>query len=87
MKTPIIHSVETSYGLMYAAERKSDEEHRYYRVRHFLFPFFTLVGGDVAAPEFVYNCKAWVPMDDTHTLVLESQFRPDRAWTARSARR
>ena len=52
------------------------------RIRHFLFPFFTLVGGELAAAEFVYNAKAWVPMDDTHTLVLESQFRPDRAWTA-----
>jgi phthalate 4,5-dioxygenase len=85
VKTPIIHSVETNYGLMYASERKSDDAHRYYRVRHFLFPFFTLVGGDLAAPEFVYNCKAWVPMDDTHTLVLESQFRPDRAWRAEEA--
>lgn len=81
VKTPIIHSVETSYGLMYAAEREGDEERLYYRVRHFLFPFYTLVGGDITAAEFVYNCKAWVPMDDTHTLVLESQFRPDRPWT------
>lgn len=72
---------DTDYGLMYAARREAGEENYYYRVRHFMFPFYTLVGGDLDASEFVYNCKAWVPMDDRNTLVLEAQFRPGKPWT------
>lgn len=84
-KTPEIDTREMPYGLMYASRRTTDEQRDYYRIRHFLFPFFTLVGGDVDAAEFVYNFKAWVPMDDTITLVLESQFRPGRPWAESEA--
>lgn len=79
-KTPAILMEDMDYGLMYAARRELDEENDYYRIRHFMFPFYTMVGGDLSAPEFVYNCKAWVPIDDTHTLVLEAQFRPGKPW-------
>jgi phthalate 4,5-dioxygenase len=82
IKTPTILMEETEYGLLYASRREYDAGHDYYRIRHFMFPFWTLVGGDLGASEFVYNCKAWVPMDDTHTLILEAQFRPERPWGA-----
>ena len=81
VKIPTILMEDMDYGLMYAARRELDVEHDYYRIRHFMFPFYTLVGGDLTAPEFVYNCKAWVPIDDTHTLILESQFRPGKPWS------
>ena len=65
--------------------RIPDERFDYYRIRHYLFPFHTLVGGDLDAPEFVYNAKCWVPMDDRLTLVLECQFLPGRFWTESEA--
>jgi len=79
-KLPDILMQEMDYGLMYAARRAFDKDNDYYRIRHFMFPFYTLVGGDLGASEFVYNCKAWVPVDDTHTLVLEAQCRPGKPW-------
>jgi hypothetical protein len=84
-KTPGIETRETPYGLMYASRRRADAQRDYLRIRHFLFPFHTLVGGDLDAPELVYNAKCWVPMDDTTTLVLESQFLPERPWTEAEA--
>lgn len=80
-KLPDILMQEMEYGLMYAARRAFDKDNDYYRIRHFMFPFYTLVGGDLGASEFVYNCKAWVPVDDTHTLVLEAQYRPGKPWS------
>jgi phenylpropionate dioxygenase-like ring-hydroxylating dioxygenase large terminal subunit len=83
--TPEIETRQMPYGLMYASRRTTDDRYDYYRIRHFLFPFHTLVGGDVDAPEFAYNAKCWVPIDDTTTLVLESQFLPGRPWTGSEA--
>ncbi len=84
-KTPEIETRSMPYGLLYASRRSSDDHLDYYRIRHFLFPFHTLVAGDLDAPELVYNAKCWVPMDDTTTLVLESQFLPERPWTESEA--
>jgi hypothetical protein len=81
IKMPTVLMEDMDYGLMYTARREFDEENYYYRIRHFMFPFYTLVGGDIDTPEFVYNCKAWVPIDDRRTLILEAQFRPGKPWS------
>jgi phenylpropionate dioxygenase-like ring-hydroxylating dioxygenase large terminal subunit len=78
---PLVEVVETEAGALYTAARRRDEGRVYHRVHPFLFPFYTMVGGGTSDGEVSFNGKAWVPMDDEHTLALEWQFRPDRPWS------
>jgi phthalate 4,5-dioxygenase oxygenase subunit len=79
--SPELEVVETPFGVMYGARRRLESGQDYWRVHPFLFPFHTMVGGGVEKAEVSFNGKAWVPMDDEQTLVLEWQFRPDHPWT------
>jgi hypothetical protein len=56
------------YGTMYGAYRPAEADSYYWRIAHFVFPFFTFtppgpLGAKVAA-------GAWVPIDDEHTHQL-----------------
>ena len=77
---PRIEVVDTEYGCLYSARRDHDGEREYHRVHPFLFPFHTMVGGGTEGTEGSFNGKAWVPMDDERTLILEWQYRPGKAW-------
>jgi len=66
-RAPAYHVKDTGWGTAYAAWRP-DGEQVSWRFANFLFPFWTQApngefGSFVAA-------RAWVPMDDTHTLVV-----------------
>lgn len=79
-KAPRFETAATAAGVMSSARRPIDDLMDYHRISHFLFPCTTLVA---ARPDGLrYNAKAWVPMDDQTTLVLEAQLRFDRPWTA-----
>jgi phthalate 4,5-dioxygenase len=80
VRAPELDVAETDYGLMYTAKRPVDDHSEYHRISQFVLPFFTMVGA--RTDRIDYNVKAWIPMDDTHTLVLECQFRRDQVWTA-----
>lgn len=80
---PELEIADTEYGAMYGARRRLDDECAYWRIRPFLFPFHTMVGGGIDDDEVCYSGKAWVPMDDTQTLVLEWRFRPGKPWSDR----
>ena len=77
---PRIEVVDTDYGCLYSARRDHDGGGEYHRVHPFLFPFHTMVGGGTSATEVSFNGKAWVPMDDERTLILEWQYRPGKPW-------
>jgi len=79
-RAPRIEVVDTEYGCLYSARRQHDEELEYHRVHPFLFPFHTMVGGGTKSNEVSFNGKAWVPMDDERTLILEWQYRPGKPW-------
>lgn len=69
-RAPRYSVVDTDFGTMYGAYRDTDNERRYWRVANFLFPFWTmppqgLLGQKVTA-------RAWVPMDDEHTMFFMS---------------
>jgi phthalate 4,5-dioxygenase len=67
-RTPEYHFAETKWGTMYAAYRDADAEHVHYRCAQYLFPFWTQIPqGDF---ERHINARAWVPMDDTHTMFI-----------------
>jgi phenylpropionate dioxygenase-like ring-hydroxylating dioxygenase large terminal subunit len=72
-RSPRILARETEWGAMYAAARPADPGQTYYRFAHFTVPFWTLF----PAGPFSHNivAQAWVPMDDTHTMVLTAQWK------------
>ena len=53
---------------MYGASRPADPEQTYWRIANFLFPFWAMVPTGVLGLEV--RARAWVPMDDEHTLAL-----------------
>ncbi len=68
-RAPEYGSAETDWGMMYGAYRPIGDGADYWRVAHFMFPFWTLPPhGDMK--DHVWT-RAWVPMDDTHTMFVE----------------
>jgi hypothetical protein len=61
---PHLDVIDTDFGVLYAARRHLDDERGSWRMRPFLFPFHTLVGGGLDEKTVNYSGKAWVPMDD-----------------------
>lgn len=78
---PRIAAIDAPYGALYSAYRALDAERDYHRVHPFLMPFHTMVGGNPGAGQSSFNGKAWLPVDDAHTLVLEWQLRPATPWS------
>lgn len=65
---PEYHVQETDWGTMYSAYRSADPGFTYYRFAHFVMPCWTLFPNGPIANNITAN--AWVPMDDTHTMVF-----------------
>ena len=76
-RTPRYHVAETGAGSMYASYRPAPNGQLYYRVAHYLFPFYTQF------PDGVFNrnivLDAAVPMDDEHTMIFTWMFRDREA--------
>lgn len=72
-RAPNYHVRETGWGAMYAAYREAGEGELYYRVAHFLMPFYTMFPDGLFERNIV--CDAAVPMDDTHTMVFTWMYR------------
>jgi phthalate 4,5-dioxygenase len=66
-RAPEYHVTDTDWGTMYAAYRPAEKGQTYWRFANFLFPFWT------QTPQGAFdrvNSRAWVPMDDTHTMFV-----------------
>lgn len=59
---------DTDYGELYGAYRPAGDGRKYWRLAEFLFPFYTNPPQGVLGYH-IFN-RAWVPMDDTHTMVF-----------------
>jgi hypothetical protein len=66
---------------MYTAYRPAETESLYYRIAQFLFPFYAMVPTGVLGLEV--RVRAWVPMDDEHTLALTMSKAGPRGGTPR----
>ena len=75
-RAPQFHVKETDWGTMGAAYRKADPGNTYWRISHFLFPFWALFPDGTF--EDNVTADAWVPLDDTHTMFVNF------AWTKRT---
>jgi len=76
-RAPRFEVKETEWGTMAGAYRKADPGKVYWRISHFLFPFWALFPDGTF--EDNVTADAWVPLDDTHTMFVNF------AWTKRTA--
>jgi phthalate 4,5-dioxygenase oxygenase subunit len=65
-RAPRYSVVDLEAGAVCATYRPAGPGEQYLRVGHFLFPFWTLPGQSVLGLKI--TARAWVPMDDEHTL-------------------
>jgi phthalate 4,5-dioxygenase len=71
-RAPEYHVTDTNYGTMYCAYRAAEAGQTYYRFANFLLPFWTQTP---QGPFDRVNTRAWVPMDDTHTMFVSLSWR------------
>jgi phthalate 4,5-dioxygenase oxygenase subunit len=73
-RAPKYAVVDTDYGTMYGAYREAEEDSQYWRIAHFLFPFYTMPPVGVLGMKIV--ARAWVPVDDYNTMFIMMSPRP-----------
>lgn len=72
-RQPLYHVQETDWGTMYCGYRDANPGNTYYRFAHYVFPFYTLYPDGTFEDHIV--SQAWVPMDDTHTMVFNFSYK------------
>ena len=72
-KKPDFQVVETEFGLAIGARRKQGDQF-HWRVNLFALPFYTMVPPAPFDPRL--NGQAWIPIDDTETLVFHWSYHP-----------
>ena len=75
-RSPEYEIVETDWGVMYGAYRPGGPNQIYWRVAHFLYPFWTITPSGKFGNH--YYARAWVPMDDTHTMAMRVLIKSGR---------
>src|SRR5215210_3030488 len=76
-RDPKYSVLDTDYGATYGAYRPADDGKLYWRIAHFLFPCFTMIPTGVLGDQILV--RAWVPIDDDHTMFYSMQPRPEVA--------
>ena len=65
---PEYQIAETEWGAMYGAYRPAADNELYWRIGHFLMPFWTST--PTGPIESHFFARGWVPMDDQHVMVV-----------------
>ncbi|HLF77294.1 MAG TPA: Rieske 2Fe-2S domain-containing protein [Dehalococcoidia bacterium] len=65
-RAPRFEVIDTEVGCTYGAYRPAEEDTVYWRVAHFMFPFYTLIPTGLLGT--VIRGQVWVPIDDGHTM-------------------
>jgi nitrite reductase/ring-hydroxylating ferredoxin subunit len=58
--------VDTEFGMSYGAYRPAEADTYYWRIAHFLFPFYTMIPTGILGTQVLV--RAWVPIDDEHLM-------------------
>src|SRR5207247_151658 len=74
-RAPRYEVLDTEYGAVYGCYRPGGAGQVYWRIAHFLFPFYTMPPVGVLGARYG-NLHCWVPMDDTHTLSITVRAKP-----------
>jgi phthalate 4,5-dioxygenase len=67
-RTPQFHIEDTPLGLMYGAYRPGEPGQTHWRLAQFIVPFWVIPPAGMLADQIMM--KGYIPMDDTHTLVI-----------------
>jgi nitrite reductase/ring-hydroxylating ferredoxin subunit len=67
-RAPRYQVADMDFGVMYGAYRPAEADSDYWRIANFLFPFYAMTPTGVLGLEV--RVRAWVPMDDEHTLAI-----------------
>ena len=65
-RAPKYAVVDTEFGTSYGAYRPAEADTYYWRIAHFLFPFFTMIPTGILGMQVLV--RAWVPVDDNHIM-------------------
>ena len=65
-RAPKYDVLDTEFGTSYGAYRPAEPDTYYWRVAHFLFPFYTMIPTGVLGMQILV--RAWVPVDDEHMM-------------------
>jgi phenylpropionate dioxygenase-like ring-hydroxylating dioxygenase large terminal subunit len=65
-RAPRYAVLDTEFGTSYGAYRPAEADTTYWRVAHFLFPFYTMIPTGFLGKQILV--RAWVPMDDDHMM-------------------
>ena len=65
-RAPKYEVVDTEFGTSYGAYRPAETDTYYWRIAHFLFPFFTMIPTGILGMQVLV--RAWVPVDDNHIM-------------------
>ncbi len=65
-RAPKYEVVDTEFGTSYGAYRPAEADSYYWRIAHFLFPFFTMIPTGILGMQMLV--RAWVPVDDDHMM-------------------
>ena len=59
-------AVDTEFGTSYGCYRPAEPDTYYWRIAHYLFPFYTMIPTGVLGMQVLV--RAWVPVDDEHVM-------------------
>jgi phenylpropionate dioxygenase-like ring-hydroxylating dioxygenase large terminal subunit len=65
----------TQWGVMYGGHRANDDGQKSWRVAHFMFPFWTQTPNIKFSSRAI--ARAWVPMDDEHSMLFDISYGVD----------
>jgi phthalate 4,5-dioxygenase oxygenase subunit len=65
-RTPRYDVIDSPFGTTYAAYRPAETDTYYWRIAHFLFPFYAMIPTGDLGKQVI--CRAWVPIDDEHMM-------------------
>ncbi|MDA1035708.1 MAG: Rieske 2Fe-2S domain-containing protein [Chloroflexi bacterium] len=78
-RVPVFEAVDTDYGVLIGCHRNVDEDNYYWRMSQYLLPFYTMTGPYGEDP--LRGFRAWIPIDDEHTMVFGATYHPNRPLT------
>jgi hypothetical protein len=65
-RAPRYDVVDTPFGTSYGCYRPAEPDTYYWRVAHYLFPFYTMIPTGLLGMQILV--RAWVPVDDAHVM-------------------
>jgi phthalate 4,5-dioxygenase len=81
-RSPRYSVLDTEYGATYGAYRPAEPGTLYWRIAHFLFPCYTMIPTGVLGDQILV--RAWVPMDDNHTMFFSMRPGADQQFSVES---